>query len=200
MTPHLVVGRTKEDDAPRSAIGLGGERRSAEHPERLHVVRAGRHQAGDDGAGGHSLGKGADGLAVVVEADRVRRIDAGSGFQLWSERVDREFDDLFRIQEEIARRTVDSLRVRIGTDAEETLRRAWHRTSAPTTSASRDGTTSGDARAYCDGMCALVELGRTAEAVRWAERARRPWAQDPLRYYVACGYARAGLRSQRSTP
>jgi hypothetical protein len=54
----------------------------------------------------------------------------------------------------------------------------------------------GDARAYCDGMCALVEVGRTAEAVRWAERARRPVAQDPLLYYVACGYARAGLRSQ----
>ena len=52
-----------------------------------------------------------------------------------------------------------------------------------------------DARAYCDGMCALVELGRSSEAMRWAERARQPAGQDPLLYYVACGYARAGLRS-----
>jgi adenylate cyclase len=51
-----------------------------------------------------------------------------------------------------------------------------------------------DARARCDGMCALVELGRGAEAQRWAEQARAA-TPDPMLYYIACGYARAGLRS-----
>ena len=41
-------------------------------------------------------------------------------------------------------------------------------------------------------MCALVELGRRSDAMRWAERVRRSLPQDPLLYYVACGYARAG--------
>ena len=32
--------------------------------------------------------------------------------------------------------------------------------------------------------------------MRWAEQALRPAAQDPMSYYVACGYARAGMRSR----
>jgi hypothetical protein len=43
-------------------------------------------------------------------------------------------------------------------------------------------------------MCALVELGREADALRWARLAREAVAGDPLFYYVACGYARAGYR------
>ncbi len=49
-----------------------------------------------------------------------------------------------------------------------------------------------DPRALCDGFCALVELGRVSEAMTWADRVGRPGTPDTLRYYVACGLARAG--------
>jgi TolB-like protein len=54
----------------------------------------------------------------------------------------------------------------------------------------------GDPRAYVDGMCALVELGREADAERWGQRAREVVAPDPLLYYLACGFARAGRRAE----
>jgi adenylate cyclase len=53
-----------------------------------------------------------------------------------------------------------------------------------------------DPRAHCDGMCALVELGRRTEALAWANRAQQSGGPDPVLYYVACGLARAGLRAQ----
>ncbi len=39
----------------------------------------------------------------------VQLVDAGSGYQLWSERFDREIEDIFAIQDEIARRVVEAL-------------------------------------------------------------------------------------------
>ena len=48
-----------------------------------------------------------------------------------------------------------------------------------------------DPRALCDGFVALVELGRVNEAMTWADRVGRPGTPDTLRYYVACGLARA---------
>ena len=72
---NLVVGRIEQDCRPRSAIAVGGQRRSAQRPERLHVVSAGGEQPSDDRAGRHAVGEGPDGLAVVVEADGIGRID-----------------------------------------------------------------------------------------------------------------------------
>src|SRR5207249_3907240 len=39
----------------------------------------------------------------------VQLIDARNGYQLWSERFDREIDDIFAIQDEIARSVIDAL-------------------------------------------------------------------------------------------
>ena len=41
----------------------------------------------------------------------VRLIQARDGFQLWSDTFDQQMDDIFRVQEEIARRVTDSLKV-----------------------------------------------------------------------------------------
>jgi serine/threonine protein kinase/tetratricopeptide (TPR) repeat protein len=44
----------------------------------------------------------------------VQLMNAQDGFQLWSERFDRELDDIFAIQDEIARGIVDQLQVTLG--------------------------------------------------------------------------------------
>jgi serine/threonine-protein kinase len=48
-------------------------------------------------------------------------VDASSGYQLWSERYDRELDDVFTVQDEIARCVVDKLRVKLLHDPAEPL-------------------------------------------------------------------------------
>jgi adenylate cyclase len=53
-----------------------------------------------------------------------------------------------------------------------------------------------DLRALSDGVCALVELDRLEEALRWADRVRRAADADPVTYYIGCGLARAGLRDR----
>ena len=40
-------------------------------------------------------------------------IDARNGYQLWAERYDRDFEDVFQIQDEIARNIVDQLKVKL---------------------------------------------------------------------------------------
>ena len=55
-------------------------------------------------------------------ADRVARFfRAHDGFQLWSERFDRDLDDIFAIQDEIARSIVDKLELTLGLKHAETL-------------------------------------------------------------------------------
>jgi serine/threonine protein kinase/tetratricopeptide (TPR) repeat protein len=44
----------------------------------------------------------------------VQLVDATSGFQLWSERYDRQMEDIFEVQDEIARGIADRLRVSLG--------------------------------------------------------------------------------------
>ena len=48
----------------------------------------------------------------------VELIDAGNGYQLWSERFDREIEDIFAIQDEIARSVLEALGLSL-TDLEE---------------------------------------------------------------------------------
>ena len=43
----------------------------------------------------------------------VQLINANDGFQLWSEKYDREIEDIFQIQDEITLATVDALKVRL---------------------------------------------------------------------------------------
>lgn len=50
-------------------------------------------------------------------------IDAGNGYHLWSETFDRRLEDIFAIQEEIARGVVQALRVSLTTPAAIDLRR-----------------------------------------------------------------------------
>jgi len=53
----------------------------------------------------------------------VQLIDADSGFQLWSDRYDREMNDIFALQDEISEHVVDALKVRLGTKAKEEMKR-----------------------------------------------------------------------------
>jgi serine/threonine protein kinase/tetratricopeptide (TPR) repeat protein len=45
----------------------------------------------------------------------VQLVDARNGFQLWSERYDRQMEDIFAVQDEIARAIADQLKVTLGT-------------------------------------------------------------------------------------
>lgn len=57
----------------------------------------------------------------------VQLVEVATGFDLWSERYDRQMNDLFEVQEEIAHTIVETLRVRIKGEAAEGLMR--HHTS-----------------------------------------------------------------------
>ena len=48
-------------------------------------------------------------------------INVGDGFQLWSEKYDRELDDVFAIQDDIARMIVDKLKIEVSDTKEEYL-------------------------------------------------------------------------------
>ena len=50
-------------------------------------------------------------------------IDVDNGFPLWSDRYDREMDDIFALQDEISEHVVDALKVTLGTQAKEELKR-----------------------------------------------------------------------------
>jgi len=41
----------------------------------------------------------------------VQLVNASDGYQLWSERYDREMQDIFEIQDEIAQRVVEALKI-----------------------------------------------------------------------------------------
>jgi TolB-like protein/Tfp pilus assembly protein PilF len=53
----------------------------------------------------------------------VQLIDVDNGFQLWSDRYDREMDDIFALQDEISEHVVEALKVTLGTEAKEELKR-----------------------------------------------------------------------------
>ena len=63
--------------------------------------------------------------SIQVMGDRLRvaaqLIDAEDGFQLWSEKYDRKMEDVFAIQDAIARMIVDTLKVEILGDKKEPL-------------------------------------------------------------------------------
>ena len=71
------------------------------------------------------------GVATVLQGsvrragDRVRvtvqLVDATNGFQLWSERYDRQLEDIFDVQDEIARAVADRLKVTLALGAGERL-------------------------------------------------------------------------------
>ncbi|MBA2354453.1 MAG: protein kinase [Acidobacteria bacterium] len=48
-------------------------------------------------------------------------VDVGNGYHIWSERFDSEVEDVFAVQDEIARRVVDALRVKLLGDADQPL-------------------------------------------------------------------------------
>jgi serine/threonine protein kinase/tetratricopeptide (TPR) repeat protein len=54
----------------------------------------------------------------------VQLVDAESGYQLWSERYDREMEDVFAVQDEIARTIADRLKVRLAGSADRPLVKA----------------------------------------------------------------------------
>jgi adenylate cyclase len=65
--------------------------------------------------------------SVRKSGDRVRvtaqLIDAGNGYHLWSQNFDRELEDVFAIQEEIARRVVERMRPSVREPVEMDLQR-----------------------------------------------------------------------------
>ena len=73
----------------------------------------------------------------------VQLVDARNGFHLWSERYDRQMEDIFEIQDEIARAITERLKVTLGAGAERSTtnlaayelylkgRHYWHQRSPP---------------------------------------------------------------------
>ncbi len=53
----------------------------------------------------------------------VQLVDVDNGFQLWSERYDREMDDIFALQDEISERVVEALMVKLGGSSKEDIKR-----------------------------------------------------------------------------
>src|SRR5256885_12516425 len=51
-------------------------------------------------------------------SDLAQLVDTTHGYQIWSERYDRDVEDVFDIQDEIARRIVDELKLKL-TPAED---------------------------------------------------------------------------------
>jgi TolB-like protein/DNA-binding SARP family transcriptional activator len=113
---------------------------------------------------GRSLGVGylLEG-SVRRSANRVRvtaqLIDAGTGGHLWAERYDRELEDIFSVQEEIARRIVTSLAFRIEAEAIDVARRKppgdmraydYYLRAKWLIDAPHDGADMRQAREYCD--------------------------------------------------
>ena len=86
--------------------------------------------------------------SVRRSANRVRvtvqLVDVRNGFHLWSERYDRQMQDLFEVQDEIARAVTDRLKVRLSGDVERSTenpqayelylkgRHYWHQRSPAT--------------------------------------------------------------------
>jgi len=66
--------------------------------------------------------------SVRKSGDRVRivaqLINAADGYQIWSERYDRELRDIFEVQDEIARTIAERLQVALGPEKAETLVRS----------------------------------------------------------------------------
>jgi len=68
--------------------------------------------------------------SVRRAGDRLRvgvHLASSEGFQLWSERYERDLDDVFAVQEEIAERIVEALAVSLGPKQRQALARASHR-------------------------------------------------------------------------
>ncbi len=63
-----------------------------------------------------SIRKAGDRLRITVQL-----IDARNGFQLWSERFDRELNDIFAVQDEIARSVIDALGLSLAQREERTF-------------------------------------------------------------------------------
>ena len=66
--------------------------------------------------------------SVRKSGDRVRivaqLVNAADGYHIWSERYDRELQDIFEVQDEIARTIADRLKVTLGPEKAETLVRS----------------------------------------------------------------------------
>jgi len=66
-----------------------------------------------------SVRKADDRLRITVQL-----IDAGDGYHLWSERYDRQLADVFAIQEEIAQKVAEALRIKLSAQMRELLLKA----------------------------------------------------------------------------
>jgi serine/threonine-protein kinase len=124
------------------------------------------------------------GNRVRVQAELV---DTADGFQLWSERFDRDLSDVFAVQEEIAHAIVSELRARLGRTSEQPSE------PLPTPNAEAY-------EAYLRGRHALAQRTTTAsfDAVRLLEGAverdpgfARAWAALADAYLTAPVYAGA---------
>jgi len=66
--------------------------------------------------------------SVRKSAARVRinaqLVDAGTGWHLWAERYDRNLDDIFALQDEVTRKIIDALQVRLSDREQEQLQRS----------------------------------------------------------------------------
>ena len=103
MTEEIITALTRIDDAARGLPHLG-----------VRVQGKGRGRPEDRrGAGRRTVLEG----SVRQAGKRIRisaqLINVADGYHLWSERYDREMDDVFEVQDEISRSIAEALKVRL---------------------------------------------------------------------------------------
>jgi len=122
VLPFANLGNDREDeflsdgiteDLTHALAGLGGLRLAGRTSAftfkgRPVDARDAGASLGVDAVLDGSLRRRGDRLRIVVHLTDVR-----TGFELWSERFDREFTDMFDVQDEITRSIVETLRVRL---------------------------------------------------------------------------------------
>ena len=103
-------------------------------------------------------------------------INVADGYQLWSERYDRELTDVFAIQDEIANAIADKLKVTLRVGAESQLVRPPQPTSRRTTCTSRDAPSPGSAARPCS-----ARSSASSRRSRWTPAPRWPTPNCPRR-------------------
>src|SRR5262249_32187600 len=158
---------------------------------------------------GQALDRRNPGVQYVVEGSirragsrvrvTVQLIDAGTGNHVWAERYDREIDDIFLVQDEIARRIATSLVPRIYAEGIDLAKRKpprdmraydYHLRAKSVFESPRDGADLKQARDYCDRAIEIdpsyarahaqkafsyilgIELMATDDVEEWRQRSR----------------------------
>jgi serine/threonine protein kinase/Tfp pilus assembly protein PilF len=108
-------------------------------------------------------------------------VDASNGYQLWSERYDRQLEDIFDVQDDIARSIVERLKVAFGTgDSERLVKVTTNNIEA------YQHYLKGRAMLYRRGRWVALALDSFTKAVELDETYAQAWAGVADAYTVLC--------------